>query len=101
MDKNKIKFQCPCCMNYTLDEEPSDTYQICEVCYWEDDPVQFRNDNYTGGANKVSLKEARTNYVKFGASSKKFVKYVRKPKPEEIPPEFKQMNGGKSEDCSV
>ena len=71
-------------MNYTLDEKPSDTYQICEVCYWEDDPVQSHNDEYMDGANNISLKKARINYAKFGASSEKLVRYVRKPRPEEI-----------------
>ncbi|MBQ6093927.1 MAG: hypothetical protein IJL09_00855, partial [Lachnospiraceae bacterium] len=29
------KFRCPCCGFYTLEEVG--TYEVCPVCYWEDD----------------------------------------------------------------
>lgn len=32
---------------------------VCEVCDWEDDPVQFYDPDYRGGANAMSLNEAR------------------------------------------
>ena len=38
------------------------TYRICPVCRWQDDPVQARNPDYSGGANEESLREARANY---------------------------------------
>jgi hypothetical protein len=31
-----MKYTCPCCYK-TLGEEPPDTYEICEICFWEDD----------------------------------------------------------------
>ncbi|WP_262983465.1 CPCC family cysteine-rich protein [Pectobacterium peruviense] len=34
-------------------------YDICSNCGWEYDPVQSREPNYAGGANKMSLNEAR------------------------------------------
>jgi hypothetical protein len=72
-------YECPCCGYLTLDEEPPGTYEICPVCFWEDDPVQFDDPEYVGGANKVSLKQARFNYRLFGAVDKQALKYVRKP----------------------
>lgn len=36
-----MKYTCPCCGYKTLDEEPTDTYAICKICFWEDDGVQF------------------------------------------------------------
>ncbi len=33
-------FTCPCCGFITLHEDHH-VYEICEVCDWEDDPVQF------------------------------------------------------------
>lgn len=36
-----MKHKCPCCGYYTFDEKPSGTYDICEVCFWEDDPIQL------------------------------------------------------------
>ncbi|WP_096212759.1 CPCC family cysteine-rich protein [Streptomyces sp. 2323.1] len=38
------------------------SYEICPVCFWEDDGVQFRWATITGGANKVSLIEAQRSY---------------------------------------
>ena len=35
-------------------DEPG-TYEICEICGWEDDPVQLRHPLMGGGANKLSL----------------------------------------------
>ena len=29
------------------------------VCHWEDDPLQFEHQDYKGGANQMSLNEAR------------------------------------------
>jgi hypothetical protein len=76
----KKKFQCPCCGYYTLDENPPGTYQICPVCFWEDDQIDFYNDiDLNGGANKVSLREARNNYTLFGATEQRFLINVRKP----------------------
>ncbi|WP_407643969.1 CPCC family cysteine-rich protein [Dongia deserti] len=38
------------------------SYEICGVCNWEDDPVQSADLNYRGGANKMSLNEARQHW---------------------------------------
>lgn len=57
-----MKYKCPCCGNKTLSEEPPRTYQICLICKWEDDEIQFSNPDYKGGANKMSLNEARKMY---------------------------------------
>ena len=48
---------CPCCGNQTITE--SGAYEICSICGWEDDPVQLANSSYKGGANSMSLDEAR------------------------------------------
>ena len=76
---------CPCCGYLTFDDDSPGSYDICEVCFWEDDPVQFEDPTYEGGANDVSLEEARRNYTEFGACSREFIKNVRKPNPDEIP----------------
>jgi hypothetical protein len=64
---------------------PSGDYEICPVCYWEDDLEQFENTEKTGGANKVSLNQARLNFKKFGACTESMKIHVRPPRPEEIP----------------
>ena len=79
------RYPCPCCGYLTLGEKPPGTYLMCEVCFWEDDEVQYRDPCYEGGANEVSLKEARLNFSTFGASEKRFLKFVRPPLEDEKP----------------
>ena len=79
------RFACPCCGYLTLVEPPTGTYDICTVCFWEDDGVQFRDLDYEGGANKVSLNQARENFQRHGVSEIRFKRYVRPPRPEEQP----------------
>lgn len=68
-----------------MSEPKSGTFEICPVCFWEDDNVQFNNIDFEGGANEESLRNARQNFKKFGACSSKFLKNIRVPLPEEIP----------------
>lgn len=76
-----MKYQCPCCGFYTLDARKE--YEVCPVCFWEDDPIQAKDEQYSGGANKVSLEQARKNYAEFGACEIEMLKYVRKPNNDE------------------
>lgn len=52
---------CPCCGYRTIDEPGS--YEICENCGWEDDPVQSKDPDYAGGANQESLNAARAKWL--------------------------------------
>jgi hypothetical protein len=67
-------YPCPCCGHLTLSENTHDTFEICTVCNWEDDDVQFNNPDFPGGANEACLNEARINFKIFGTSSRKFLK---------------------------
>lgn len=78
------KYTCPCCGYKTLSEEPPGTYDICRVCFWEDDETQFYNPDLKKGANKTSLRQAQKNYIEFGACSKDVLQFARKPKEHEI-----------------
>lgn len=73
--ENKIQenFQCKCCGNTTLSELPYGTFEICKICYWEDDIVQSEDPNFEGGANEISLNKAKENYKNFGVSNTKFL----------------------------
>jgi hypothetical protein len=79
------RFPCPVCGYLTLTDAPG-RYDICPVCFWEDDPVQARDPDYAGGPNRVSLKEAKRNFAAFGASKERSRGNVRPPHPDEIPP---------------
>ncbi|MDR6821158.1 hypothetical protein J2X76_006364 [Neorhizobium sp. 2083] len=54
------KYACACCDNYTIDVPG--TYEICEICYWEDDPVQLEEPDLPGGANSLSLNQAKRSW---------------------------------------
>lgn len=81
------KRPCPCCGFLTLDQVDPGTYQICPVCYWEDDEVQLADPSYEGGANQVSLEAARQNYGSLGVSDARFKDKVRPPTSSETPAE--------------
>ena len=51
---------CPCCGRYCFRE--AGAYEICPVCGWEDDPLQRREPDFEGGANKLSLNDAIRKY---------------------------------------
>ena len=50
----------------TLREPPTGTHDICPVCAWEDDNIQYCDLEYTGGGNRVSLRQARANFRREG-----------------------------------
>lgn len=79
-----MKYKCPCCGYYTFDNQSDGSYNICEVCFWEDDPIQLEAPTYEGGANKVSLTKAKKNYIEFGACKREMIPYVRKPYLDEL-----------------
>ena len=79
-----MKYKCPCCGHYTFDEQTNGTYNICEVCFWEDDLVQLENPSYKGGANRVSLLKGCCNFLEFGACEEEMIIYVRKPNKDEL-----------------
>lgn len=84
MESNILgKYKCPCCGFYTLNHKADNTFQLCPVCYWEDDGVQLHDPNYQGGANSISLIKAMENFKNFGAIEERFIKYVRPPFEEE------------------
>ncbi len=78
----KNLFACPCCGFHTLDEQPPGTFEICDVCGWEDDDVQASDPDYSGGANVLSLREAQRRWLQSAnaqlLSLKKFGKLYKK-----------------------
>lgn len=77
------KRECYCCGYKTLDS--NSRYDVCPVCFWEDDAVQNANPDYFGGANEMSLNEAKKNFDLFGAVDIHFLSEVRNPYLSEFP----------------
>jgi hypothetical protein len=72
---------CACCGYLTVFQE----YDICPVCFWEADDVQEHDPAFAGGANKMSLTEARASYRDIGAIGPGWLSHVRPPLPYELP----------------
>ncbi len=79
---NTGKYPCPCC-GYIVFAEPPGSYDICPICYWEDDLSQLRFVR-TGGANSVSLITGQQNYLRFGVCEERFRNIVRPPHANEV-----------------
>lgn len=79
-----VRYQCPCCKYRTLEERGG--YEICKVCFWEDDGQDEHDaDIVRGGPNHaLSLREAQANYARYGAMELRFREHVRAPRPDEI-----------------
>jgi len=77
------KFPCPCCGHKTFEEKPNGSYDICPVCFWEDDLVQLDDPDYEGGANPTSLKQAQKNFINFNACDEGMKQNVRQPATDE------------------
>lgn len=79
-----LPLRCPCCRCRTLTKR--DMCEICEVCFWEDDGLDDGDADVVGGPNgALSLREARANYLRFGACEEQWVGVVRPLRPEELP----------------
>jgi hypothetical protein len=77
-------YRCPCCRSLTLHGRGG--FEMCPVCWWEDDGQDGHDlDTMRGGPNgALTLREARENYRRFGASEALYADRVRKPRPDEM-----------------
>ena len=76
-------YLCPCCRHKTLFGRGS--FEICPVCYWEDDGQDDHDaDETRGGPNSdLSLTKARQNYLDIKACEPSMLEHVRLPLPDE------------------
>ena len=86
-----VKHYCLCCGYKTLEGSitnfgysvPPSTWDICEICFWEDDAVGFSHPDEACGPNAVSLKQAQRNFLEFGALEQRLIQYVRAPRDDD------------------
>ena len=74
---------CPCCRFLTLHERGG--FEVCKVCFWEDDGQDDQDASVVrGGPNgALGLEQARRNFAVHGACDETFKRSVRAPLPEE------------------
>ncbi len=76
--QSAMKYPCPCC-GYRVFEEPPGSWDICPICFWEDDLSQLRFAHMAGGANRLCLADAQRNYTEKGVSQPGMEQHVRRP----------------------
>lgn len=69
---------CPVCGEHSF--EFPDDYDICPNCGWENDGVQRNKKDYWGGANSLSVNEAKAVYslLQNDATTSKVIDIVNK-----------------------
>lgn len=74
--KTEIKalYACPCCEYLTLPSRGQ--YNICPVCFWEDDGAQHPDD--FSMPNHMFLVQGQANFKKLGACDERAVSLVKK-----------------------
>jgi len=60
-------------------DEPPGSWDICPICFWEDDISQLRFVDMGGGANRPALVDAQHNHASFGCSERRLLSHVRPP----------------------
>src|SRR5262245_51386512 len=72
------KYPCPACGYLTI-ENPAD-WDICPICFWEDDVFYTPGEDRTSSANRgMAISEAQANFILYGAVDLKCKDHVRQP----------------------
>ena len=58
------KERCKCCLLKTIDKGETGFYDVCSNWGLENDPIQNDDPNNKGGANRMSLNEAKETHKK-------------------------------------
>lgn len=77
-----MKYTCQCC-GYKTHTNKDNSYEICEVCFWQTSPIVNIDVTTIVGPNPISLVEAQHNFIAFGACDIAMIATVRKPKNDE------------------
>jgi hypothetical protein len=64
--------------------DPPGSFDLCDICFWEDDLVQLVFPTLAGGANRESLANAQRNFAEFGACERRHDSDVRAATPADV-----------------
>ncbi len=67
--------QCPCCDYFTPEERAG--WDICPVCYWEDNGTDLDGlDRRSGCSHGLTLRQGRDNFERLGACEPGMLEHV-------------------------
>jgi hypothetical protein len=75
------KQSCFVCGYRTLENRCD--WDICPVCFWEDDVLVETQDECSPANRGMMVSTAQANFIRFGAVSPEFIDHVREPGPDE------------------
>jgi hypothetical protein len=81
MIRHHEEYPCPVCGYFTI-ETPQD-WDICPICFWEDDVLPDRADASSPANRGMSIAEAQANYILHGAVDLSRKRHVRPPGPDD------------------
>lgn len=73
-EKRDAIHQCPACDYFTLSTRGE--YDICPICFWEDDGLDLDKIDQVSGPNHLTLREARHNFRSIGACRQDMLPHV-------------------------
>lgn len=78
---HREKERCPCCDHLTLSERGG--YEICPICFWEDDGTNdvFRESPFS--PNHCTLLDGRRQYLVCRSSKERMLEHCRHPTEQE------------------
>ena len=68
------RYQCPCCDYYSLTARAG--FEVCPICYWEDDGQDMDQLDVVSGPNHITLRQGRFNFERIGACDQTAVSLV-------------------------
>ena len=60
----KLRYFCPCCGFRSLIEKSKGSSELCEVCGWQQDYLQYLYKNREEGLNQTSFIECQQKFIK-------------------------------------
>ena len=79
---------CPICEKHQFEY----SYDICPVCFWENDNVQYNDPDFYGGANNLSLNDYKKRWKKLNDILPKLMKQYNVSKTNLSYWEYDQLN---------
>ena len=76
---------CEICGYLTCVADKYCTYDICPVCFWEDDGSYEDLEEPSGANHGLTVNQAKNNFKVFGACEEDMIPHVRKPRADETP----------------